>query len=36
MNEKAEANSLDPVIGREKEIDRSIEILCRRTKNNPL
>lgn len=27
---------LDPVIGREKEIDRVTEILCRRTKNNPL
>lgn len=36
MNEKAEANELDPVIGREKEIDRIMEILCRRTKNNPL
>lgn len=27
---------LDPVIGREKETDRVIEILCRRTKNNPI
>lgn len=27
---------IDPVIAREKEIDRIIEILCRRTKNNPL
>ena len=36
MNEKAENNELDPVIGREKEIDRIIEILCRRAKNNPL
>lgn len=36
MNEKAEANELDPVIGREKEIERIMEILCRRTKNNPL
>ena len=36
LNEKAEANELDPVIGREKEIDRIMEILCRRTKNNPL
>jgi len=28
--------TLDPVIGREREIDRVIRILCRRTKNNPL
>jgi ATP-dependent Clp protease ATP-binding subunit ClpC len=28
--------TLDPVIGRETEIDRVIEILCRRTKNNPI
>ena len=32
----AKNNSLDPVIGREKEIKRVIEILCRRTKNNPV
>ncbi|MGQ9555773.1 MAG: Clp protease N-terminal domain-containing protein, partial [Anaerolineae bacterium] len=31
----AEANSLDPVIGRHKEIERVIQILSRRTKNNP-
>ena len=36
LNKKAKANELDPVIGREKEIQRMIEILCRRTKNNPL
>lgn len=36
MNEKALKQELDPVIGREKEINRLIEILCRRTKNNPL
>jgi ATP-dependent Clp protease ATP-binding subunit ClpC len=29
-------DSLDPVIGRDKELDRIIEILCRRTKNNPI
>jgi len=29
-------NKLDPVIGREKEIKRVIQILCRRTKNNPV
>jgi len=31
----AEGNSLDPIIGREKEIERVIQILSRRTKNNP-
>jgi ATP-dependent Clp protease ATP-binding subunit ClpC len=31
----AEADKLDPVIGREKEIERVIQILARRTKNNP-
>lgn len=31
----AEQNKLDPVIGREKEIERVIQILARRTKNNP-
>lgn len=36
MNEMAKKHELDPVIGREKEINRLIEILCRRTKNNPL
>lgn len=36
LNEKAKNNKLDPVIGREKEIKRLIEILCRRTKNNPI
>lgn len=34
---KAAANGeIDPVIGREKEIDRMIQILCRRKKNNPI
>jgi len=32
----AKENKLDPVIGREKEIKRIIQILCRRTKNNPV
>lgn len=32
----AEQKKLDPVIGREKEIERAIQILCRRTKNNPV
>lgn len=31
-----QANKLDPVIGRNEEIDRTIRILCRRTKNNPI
>jgi len=30
------ADSLDPVIGRERELERIIEVLCRRTKNNPV
>ena len=33
---KANTGELDPVVGREDEINRIIEILCRRTKNNPL
>ena len=36
LNEKAKNKELDPVIGREEEIKRLQEILCRRTKNNPL
>ncbi len=32
----ARQDKLDPVIGREKEIERAIQILCRRTKNNPV
>lgn len=33
---KARQNKLDPVIGREQEVSRLIEILCRKTKNNPV
>ena len=33
---KARQGKIDPVIGREKEIERLIEILCRKTKNNPV
>ncbi len=33
---KAKQHKLDPVIGREEEIQRVIEILCRKTKNNPV
>ncbi|MDF1733290.1 MAG: ATP-dependent Clp protease ATP-binding subunit ClpA [Minwuia sp.] len=36
LNEKARAGKIDPLIGRALEIDRTIQILCRRTKNNPL
>jgi ATP-dependent Clp protease ATP-binding subunit ClpA len=36
LNEKAEAGSIDPLIGRGPELERLIQILCRRTKNNPL
>ncbi len=35
LTELAENGGIDPVIGRDKEINRVIEILCRRTKNNP-
>ena len=36
MNKKVVQNEIDPVIGRDEEIERLIEILCRRIKNNPL
>ena len=36
LNSKALSGKLDPVIGRKKEIDRVIQILSRRTKNNPV
>ena len=36
LNELAEANKLDPVIGRDEEIRRVLQILSRRTKNNPI
>ena len=36
LNQKAIDGKIDPLIGRESEIDRTIQILCRRTKNNPL
>ncbi len=36
LTELAKKGELDPVIGREKEIERVIQILCRRTKNNPV
>ncbi len=36
LTELAKQNKLDPVIGRESEIERAIQVLCRRTKNNPV
>ena len=36
LTELAKQGKLDPVIGREHEIERAIQILCRRTKNNPV
>ena len=36
LNEKATQGQIDPLIGRSREIERTIQILCRRTKNNPL
>lgn len=36
LTELARQGKLDPVIGREREIERAIQVLCRRTKNNPV
>ncbi|MBM0171322.1 ATP-dependent Clp protease ATP-binding subunit ClpA [Altererythrobacter sp. C41] len=36
LNARAEAGKIDPLIGRGPEVDRTIQILCRRSKNNPL
>jgi len=36
LNEKARQGKIDPLIGREAEVERTIQILCRRQKNNPL
>jgi ATP-dependent Clp protease ATP-binding subunit ClpA len=36
LNEKAKQGKVDPLIGRALEVERCIQILCRRTKNNPL
>ncbi|MEM7192306.1 MAG: Clp protease N-terminal domain-containing protein, partial [Pseudomonadota bacterium] len=36
LNEKARTGKIDPLIGREAEVQRTIQILCRRQKNNPL
>ena len=36
LNEKARAGDVDPLIGRDSEVERCIQVLCRRRKNNPL
>jgi ATP-dependent Clp protease ATP-binding subunit ClpA len=36
LNKKARNGKIDPLIGREPEVERTIQILCRRSKNNPL
>jgi len=36
LNEQAKLGKIDPLIGREKEVERTIQTLCRRRKNNPL
>jgi ATP-dependent Clp protease ATP-binding subunit ClpA len=36
LNQRARNDQIDPLIGREHEVDRTIQVLCRRRKNNPL
>ena len=36
LNDKAKAGKVDPLIGRDAELRRTIQVLCRRSKNNPL
>lgn len=36
LNEEAKAGRVDPLIGRDEELERTVQILCRRRKNNPL
>ena len=36
LNEQARAGRIDPLVGRADEIERTIQVLCRRRKNNPL
>jgi len=36
LNDKARKGKIDPLIGRDAEIQRTIQVLCRRSKNNPL
>lgn len=36
LNDKAKTGRIDPLIGRHEEVNRTIQVLCRRSKNNPL
>jgi len=36
LNAKAKQGKIDPLIGRDQEVERTVQILCRRRKNNPL
>jgi len=36
LNEQANLGKIDPLIGRDKEVERTVQVLCRRRKNNPL
>lgn len=36
LNQLARVGGIDPLIGRDKELERAIQVLCRRRKNNPL
>lgn len=36
LNQKARSGKVDPLIGRDEEVNRTIQVLCRRSKNNPL
>ncbi|MEZ9717616.1 ATP-dependent Clp protease ATP-binding subunit ClpA [Vibrio cyclitrophicus] len=36
LNEVAKQGNIDPLIGRDKELERTVQVLCRRRKNNPL
>ncbi len=36
LNDRAREGKIDPLIGRDLEVERTIQVLCRRTKNNPL
>ncbi|RLL72899.1 ATP-dependent Clp protease ATP-binding subunit ClpA [Paenirhodobacter hankyongi] len=36
LNQKSQKGDIDPLIGREEEVERAIQVLCRRRKNNPL
>ncbi len=36
LNEQAQAGKIDPLIGRKGEVERTVQVLCRRRKNNPL